>query len=431
MSPHLPLRETNSSPSSVASLDAARDKFYKDLHALLVTVSKADKLIVLVIAVAADENASVGNRWFQLRDTLQWTTLAVLSRARGQNRDWFDDNEAAISNLLVEKNRLHKAYVDHPTDDNRTTFSRSRRLIQQRLREMQDAWTARKAEEIQGYADRNVWKNFFVATKAVYGPPNKATAPLLSADGSILLTKKAQILQRLSEHSRSVLNCLSTISDAAIARLPQVGTNADLGLPPSLHDVTIVHLHKRKGDRQLCGSYRGISLPNILGKIFAHILLNRLNQHLEQGLLLESQCGFRRNCGTTDTIFTARQLQKCQEMRIRLYSTFVDLMKALDTVNREGLWEIMQKFGCPKRLTQMVCQLHDGMTTRVADNGAVSGTFAVINGVKQGCVLAPTLFNLIFFVMQMDAYRDERPGTRITYRTDDQLLNHRWMLFQS
>ncbi|VDL88057.1 unnamed protein product [Schistocephalus solidus] len=80
-------------------------------------------------------------------------------------------------------------------------------------------------------------------------------------------------------------------------------------------DVTIVHLYKRKGNRQLYDNHRGISLLNIAGKIFARILLNRLNGHLEKGLLPESQCGFCRHRGTTDMIFAARQLQeKCLEM---------------------------------------------------------------------------------------------------------------------
>nr|VZI18666.1 unnamed protein product [Spirometra erinaceieuropaei] len=102
---------------------------------------------------------------------------------------------------------------------------------------MQDAWTARKAEEIQGYADRNEWKNFFSAIKAVYGPPTKGTAPLLNADGNTLLTEKTQMLQRWAEHFRGVLNRPSAISDAAIERLPQVETNVDLDLPPSLQET--------------------------------------------------------------------------------------------------------------------------------------------------------------------------------------------------
>nr|VZI18294.1 unnamed protein product [Spirometra erinaceieuropaei] len=203
-------------------------------------------------------------------------------------------------------------------------------------------------------------------------------------------------------------------------------------VPQDSKDATIVHLYKRKGNRQVCDNHRGISLLNIAGKIFARILLNRTNNHLEQGLLPESQCGFRRHRGTTDMIFAARQLQeKCQEMRTHLYSTFVDLTKAFDTVNREGLWKIMPKYGCSERCTQMVRQLHDGMMARVTDNGTVSEAFVATNGVNQGCVLAPTLFSLMFSGMLMDAYCDERPGIRIDYRKDGRLLNQRRMNFQS
>nr|VZI45681.1 unnamed protein product [Spirometra erinaceieuropaei] len=320
-----------------------------------------------------------------------------------------------------------------------------------------------KAEKIQGYADRNEWKNFFSAIKAVYGPPTKGTAPLLSADGNTLLTEKTQILQRWAEHFQGVLNRPSVISDAAIERLPQVESNVDLDLPPSLQetiravqqlssgkapgsdaipaevykqggpqlmdhltalfqemwrpgevpqdfkDATIVHLYKRKGNRQVCDNHRGISLLNIAAKIFARILLNRLNNHPEQGLLPQSQCGIRRHRGTTDMIFAARQLQeKYQEMRTHLYSTFVDLTKAFDTVNREALWKIMQKFGCPERFTQVMRQQHDGMMARVTDNGAVSEAFAVTNGVKQN--------------LRTGAY---------PLQTDGHLLNQRRMHFQS
>ncbi|BHF81913.1 hypothetical protein SprV_0802504800 [Sparganum proliferum] len=149
-------------------------------------------------------------------------------------------------------------------------------------------------------------------------------------------------------------------------------------------------------------------------------------------LLQESQCGFRRHRGTTDMIFATRELQeKSQEMRTHLYSTFVNLTKAVDTVNRKGLRKIMQKFGCPERFIQMVRQLHDGMMARVTKNGAVSEAFTVTNGVKQGCVMASTLFSFMFSAMLMDTYRDERPGIRIAYRTDGHLLNQRRLHFQS
>uniref|UniRef100_A0A183TDP1 Reverse transcriptase domain-containing protein n=1 Tax=Schistocephalus solidus TaxID=70667 RepID=A0A183TDP1_SCHSO len=172
-------------------------------------------------------------------------------------------------------------------------------------------------------------------------------------------------------------------------------------------------------------------LLNIAGKIFACILLNHLNGHLEQGLLPESQCSFQRHHGTTDMIFAARQLQeKCHEMRTHLYTTFVDLTKAFETVNRDRLWKVMQKFSCPKWFTHMVRQLHDGMTARVTDNRIVSKALADTNRVKQGCVLGSTLFSLMFSVMLMDAYRDECPGICIAYRNDEHLLNFRCMQSQ-
>ncbi|VDL94822.1 unnamed protein product [Schistocephalus solidus] len=108
-------------------------------------------------------------------------------------------------------------------------------------------------------------------------------------------------------------------------------------VPQDFKDATIVHLYKRKGNRQLFDNHRDISLLNLTGKIFARILLNPLNGHLEQGLLPESQGGFRRHRGTTDIIFAAHQLQEnCQEMRTELYTTFVDLTKAFDTANHDG-----------------------------------------------------------------------------------------------
>ena len=103
-------------------------------------------------------------------------------------------------------------------------------------------------------------------------------------------------------------------------------------IPQEFKDTTIIHLFKQKWNPQVCDNHRGISLLSIVGKILARVLLSRLNEHLEQsGLLLESQCGFRKDRGTTDMIFTARQLnEKCQEHNVDLNMTFVDLTKAFD-----------------------------------------------------------------------------------------------------
>ena len=105
--------------------------------------------------------------------------------------------------------------------------------------------------------------------------------------------------------------------------------------------------------------------------------------------------------------------------------TFVDLTKASDTASRDGLSKIMAKFGCPPRFIAMVRQFHGGMQARVQNDGEFSEPFEVTNGVKQGCVLAQTLFSMMFSVMLMDAFQDSDIGFPIRYRFYGNIFNLR------
>ncbi|BHF67913.1 hypothetical protein SprV_0301094200 [Sparganum proliferum] len=71
----------------------------RHLHFSNELAQRLDNRPVAAAAAAAAENASVENRWCQLRDTVQSKALAVLGRARCQHQDWFDENDAVISNL--------------------------------------------------------------------------------------------------------------------------------------------------------------------------------------------------------------------------------------------------------------------------------------------------------------------------------------------
>ena len=183
-------------------------------------------------------------------------------------------------------------------------------------------------------------------------------------------------------------------------------------VPQELKDASIVTILK-KGSRTECG------------KILAKVLLNRL-QPLSESIIPETQCGFRPGRGTTDMIFSARQVQeKCREQGRDLCLAFIDLTKAFDSVNREVLWACLARLGCPPKCVNITRQLHEGMKGCVLYDGEQSGSFNINTGVKQGSVIAPTLFSMFLAVFISLAAVDQANGVDIIYRTDGELFNMR------
>ncbi len=128
-------------------------------------------------------------------------------------------------------------------------------------------------------------------------------------------------------------------------------------------------------------------------------------------------------------VFVLRQLQeKCREQNKGLFATFVDLTKAFDIVSRSGLWLILERLGCPPKFLQMVIQLHENQRGQIRLNGDLSEPFPITNGVKQGCVLAQTLFSIFFSMMlkkAMEVLDDDDDGVYVRYRMDGSLFNLR------
>uniref|UniRef100_A0A0B7BRI9 Reverse transcriptase domain-containing protein n=1 Tax=Arion vulgaris TaxID=1028688 RepID=A0A0B7BRI9_9EUPU len=118
-------------------------------------------------------------------------------------------------------------------------------------------------------------------------------------------------------------------------------------------------------------------------------------------------------------IFTLRQLQeKCREQSKPLCIAFVDLTKAFDTVSRPSLYKILKHIGCPPKLLQLIVSFHEGMKASIQFDGSTSDSFEVKSGVKQGCVLVPTLFGIFFAVLLYHAFGDADGDVFIRIRSD-------------
>ncbi|KAL8599288.1 hypothetical protein ACOMHN_008003 [Nucella lapillus] len=120
-------------------------------------------------------------------------------------------------------------------------------------------------------------------------------------------------------------------------------------------------------------------------------------------------------------IFSLRQLQeKCREQRRPL---FIDLTKAFDLVSRAGLFTLLQKIGCSPKLLRMITSFHEDMKGTVQYDGSSSSPFPIKIGLKQGCVLASTLFGILFSLLLRYAFRQSEEGIYLHTRSDSSLFN--------
>ena len=157
-------------------------------------------------------------------------------------------------------------------------------------------------------------------------------------------------------------------------------------------------LHKKK-DRTECSNYRGLSLVTHAGKVILKIVVNRLGDFCEEaGILPEEQCGFRPQRSTLDMMIVVRRLQelgRTSSTSLDIY--FIDLAKAYDSAGRVLLWEVLARLRVPPRRIKIIRMFHDGMRARVQlDDGDISAWFDVGQGLRQGCVLLPLLFDTFF-----------------------------------
>ena len=140
-----------------------------------------------------------------------------------------------------------------------------------------------------------------------------------------------------------------------------------------------------------------LCVSSALMKLFTSLISKRLQKVVdEKGLIGKNQIGFRKSCRTSDHLLTLKAMVKKHVTGggNKLYTCFVDLKKAYDSVPHRDLFKCLRKLGLGGKLLDFIENLYDKTKCAVKINGKITKFFNYTKGVRQGCPLSCLLFNL-------------------------------------
>jgi hypothetical protein len=165
-------------------------------------------------------------------------------------------------------------------------------------------------------------------------------------------------------------------------------------VPSEAWGVNDVIALPKTGDLTDTGNYRGITLENVMPKLFGRVMQDRLSLFLEtKGKLCPEQAGFRPGRECADNLFVLTEaMRECQGADVPYLVAFVDIKKAFDRVWRNGLWYKLKSLGAGGKFLRILQKLYARHTCRVSVNDDKSDPFDIGIGTKQGDTMSPTLF---------------------------------------
>ena len=123
------------------------------------------------------------------------------------------------------------------------------------------------------------------------------------------------------------------------------------------------------------------------------ILQARLQQYVNCELP-DVQAGFRKGRGTRDQIANILWIiKKARVFQKNIYFCFIDDAKAFACVDHNKLWKILKEMGITNHLSCLLRDLYAGQEATVRTGHGTTDWFQIGQGVRQGCILLPCLFN--------------------------------------
>jgi len=176
----------------------------------------------------------------------------------------------------------------------------------------------------------------------------------------------------------------------------------------------------KKGNAKESSIYHTIALISHASKVMLKILQARLQQYTNQELP-DVQAGFRNGRGTRDQIANICWIiKKAREFQKSIYFCFTNYAKAFDCMDHNKLWKIFKEMRIPDHFTCLLRSLYIGQEVTVRTVHGKMDWFQTGNGVRQGYIMSPCLFNLYAEYIMWNVGLD-KAGIKISERNINNL----------
>ena len=365
----------------------------------------------------------------------------ILGKERRRKKPWVTKDVLDLCNERRDlKKKRYKA-------EGAKEYREANRRIQKAVKKAKNDWIGAQCEEIETCLNKNNSKRAYQLVKDLTSEKQGRSSTIQDKSGKYL-TEEKEILSRWTEYcselynyescgDNTVLDCsqppeeelqpilreeveiavasLKKGKSAGVDNIPaelvQAGgeTMIDVlteicnriwrtGEWPTPWTQSLIITLPKKGNLQLCQNYRTISLISHSSKVMLKVILNRLKPNR---LGSEPEEAPQNRSSTLESCVKSTS----NISRICTMSSLIS-KKAFDRVWHADLWATMRKYNISANLVRTIEQLYDKATSAVQMNGSIGEWFRTTVGVRQGCLLSPTLFNIFLERIMSDALEE-------------------------